>query len=134
MTTLAQLNEAQRAVKQHFEEGGSIAETLIIVSILALIIFLVYALTRRQQRSVETGIARDPDELFRTALARLPLSAEQRTLLTQLATDRDLEHPTAMLISRVRFQRESRAWLATRPDTDPATLDHAATVLFPDAP
>lgn len=107
--TLAQVNDVQRAVQEHFQRGGSTWTVLIILAILAGIILTTYLLTRRQERRTGATIANDPMGLYRDLLTDLNLTAPQRKLMERVAKDADLPHPAVILLSPKVFSRHAES-------------------------
>jgi len=136
--TLAQVNEVQRAVQEHFQRGGSTSTVLIILGILVGIILTTYLLTRRQERRTGVTITNDPMGLYRELLTDLNLTAPQRKLMERAAKEAGLPHPAVILLSPKAFSRhvESRSTDSTRtiPQADQQSIAQLKETLFPPCP
>ena len=135
IATLAQLTENQRAVRDHFAEGGSIlAAALVAVGVLA-IFFVAFLLTRRQEHARRHAVRNNPLELFQTLLGALALNAAQRRLLETVAKDSGLANPAVLLLSPTLFRTHVDRWNKREPGAaDEKLLRSTSKVLFPNTP
>lgn len=106
------LTQTQQAVRDQFQRGGSILTAAAVVGVCLGIVGLVYWLTRRQAARLNTSD--DPHGLFRFGLDRLPLTDDQRVLLSAVSRSERLEHPATLLLSRTLYDRHVDAWLDIR--------------------
>jgi len=106
------LTETQWWVRRYFEHGGSVAAVCAVAGVCLLIVGLAYCLSRRQAAGLDR--ADDPQGLFRSALERLGLTADEQVFLSNVARSEGLEQPTAMLLSRTLYDRHVDAWLDLR--------------------
>jgi hypothetical protein len=136
------LTEAQRAVRQRFQEGGSLGSVLLIAGVVLGAVLAAYWLTRRQRRRQEgRRPINDPQRLFKNLLRDLSLNEQQRRVLRAVAREADLAHPSALLVSSALFERHADQWLASQrqtganagKDADQRTLAQTREVLFPQA-
>lgn len=104
------LNPYQTAVRERFQEGGSITATLLVIAGVAAAVLLAYLLTRQQRRANRVDPMADPRQLFRDLQTRLKLSPKQRCVLDTVAEDLDLEHPAVLLLSPMIFDRCVGQW------------------------
>ena len=100
-----ELSETQRAVREHFTEGGSLVEVMLLLVGLIALLVLLWSIRRRQEVKHAAATIDDPQRLFGDLLERLELSGAQRRFLLDLAADLQLEHPTTILLSRRAFER-----------------------------
>jgi hypothetical protein len=108
------LSDAQRGVRDRFQEGGSVAVVLLVLLALVVVVFGVYCLTLRQDKADLAVQRADPQKLFRDLLHRLDLAPSQRRLLGAVAKDLRLEQPSVILLSPVLFDRYVRKWQTGR--------------------
>ena len=129
---LEALTETQRAVRGHFQEGGSVAAGLLIVLGVLAMVLLVHALTQQLRKKTQVIRFDDPNRLFRGLLQKLILSVSQRRLLDTIAGDLHLEHPAAMLMSPLLFDRYVTRWrsVAGRATRDPELVGQTRAALF----
>lgn len=104
------LSPAQRAVRDHFQQGGSFSGTVIVVSVLLIALVLLYLAGRREQRNRRQS-AEAPQRLFLSVVLQLPLERRQRQALLSLARDLRLANPTTILLSREMFDQAVVDWL-----------------------
>ncbi len=120
----ADLTATQLAVREHFQEGGS---PTTVVSVLALIMVgfgFAYLLSRRFPPKGQETIIDDPARLFRDVITELKLSVPNRRFLLTMARDLRLEHPSAVLLSPMLFDRCLSRWEKAK--TRPKELTDAA--------
>lgn len=103
------LTPTQRGVRDHFVEGGSMVSVLLVVAFCALMIGLVYLLTRRS--SIRSGGTPSRKQLFRSGLDLVPLSDAQRSMLCSVVSSERVENPCVLLLSRPLFDRHVDRWL-----------------------
>lgn len=134
------LTEAQRAVRDHFQEGGSIGSVLLVVGVVAGVILAACWLARRQRRRAQKHAPRDdPDRLFGDLLRGLALTAPQRGLLDTVAKELRLRNPAVILLSPTLFDRHVDQWRALNhqacdhvdPRADERIVAQVRAVLFP---
>lgn len=100
-----QLTVFQQAVRERFQEGGSILSVIAVVSVIALVLCAAYLLSRRiEQRGAPEANA-SPRRLFKLLLTRLRLGRQERRILLSAARSARLQHPTVLLLSRSMFDR-----------------------------
>jgi hypothetical protein len=134
------LTGPQRAVRNHFQEGGSIGLVLLVMAAVAGVVLIAYWLTRRQQRSAQKHARiNDPQRLFGDLLQGLALTASQRRLLATVVRELGLKHPSVILLSPTLFERHIDQWRALGRSTGSDVESHAGEdlvaqtrdVLFP---
>ena len=108
------LTEIQRAVSEHFREGGSVVSVLLVLTCTAAIVVLAYGVTRRQQQRATRAGRGDPRKLYQQLLQKLDLTNAGRRLLRAVAKDLQLKHATALLLSPTLFDRNVEQWQAQR--------------------
>ena len=136
---VGRLTEIQREVRDHFDEGGSINKILLVLLGLAVVVFTVYCLTKRQRLAAETSRKPDPQRLFSDLLKALELTPTQRHHLEALSRDLQLTQPAVILLSPVLFDRCVAKWQANRRSaapqahelSDPDAVAGVRTALFP---
>ena len=106
------LNPSQQAVRDHFQQGGSVTETLLVFSALIAAVLLLYLLTLWSRKKVQRRPNRSPRQMFIDVLSRLGLSPQQRNLLTGMTADLCLKDPTVILVSRALFDKHVEKWWA----------------------
>ncbi len=106
------LSPTQQAVRDSFQEGGSIAQTLLVFLAMICGVLLLYLLTLWSRKDGQRGSARNPRQLFADVLSRLKLSPEQRDVLVKVASELNLNDPTAILVSPTLFDRHLEQWRA----------------------
>jgi hypothetical protein len=135
IATLAQLTENQRAVRDHFAEGGSILAAALVAAGVLAIFFVAYVLTRRQEHARRDAVRNNPLELFQTLLGALELSAAQRRLLGTIAKDSGLANPAVLLLSPTLFRSHVDRWKEReRGAADEKLLRSTSKILFPNKP
>lgn len=103
----------QRAVRQQFQDGESIGSILLGVGILVGVVLLVMVLGRLQNRWRGANPVQEeshPQRLYTHLLCALGFTSAQRRLLESLGKASALEHPAALLISDVLFDRSVSSW------------------------
>ena len=147
MTVLLQLdglNDVQRAVRDQFQRGGSVAGVLLVLLVLLAVVLAVYYLTQCQRKVTQAARRHDPQRLFRHLLNGLDLSAPQRHLLLAVAKDLRLKQPTVILLSPTLFDLHVKEWqtgqsgpvrtsaaIGNHPDAPEQTAAQTRSVLFP---
>ena len=112
---LLQLNELtplQKAVREHFQKGGSMLAMLLVLLGIAATLALAYWLTRRQRSTIRKAPPNDPRKLFRDLQEKLRLPVPQRNFLNGVALQLHLEHPSVLLLSPVLYDRYVDQWRA----------------------
>lgn len=100
-----ELSETLRAVRDRFEEGGSLAAVLLVLLILAAVVFAAYLLTLRQRRVQAPSTPADPRRLYRDLLDKLSITPPQRRLLDTAVEMESLKQPAVVLLSPALFDR-----------------------------
>ncbi len=111
---VGRLSEVQQAVREQFQEGGSIATVLIVLVILGTIFITVFYLSIRQRRALQTTTPADPRRLFFDLANGVGLSVLQRDLLESVTRDLRLEHPAVVLLCPGSFDRHLAQWQRQR--------------------
>ena len=117
------MQSAWRSVHEYFQRGGSPMVILYVLAWGAALILLLLLVHRFQQRHSRQPIDQ-PKRLFRTVLARLELSVQQRDLLRRMARELKLEHPTALLLCPKTFRCQAALWtdpIGDEPDDEQPT-------------
>ncbi len=104
------LTEIQRAVRDHFQKGGSFGAIAVVVLVVVLGVIITYVVTRRLRTVTKEVELDSPGKLFQEMLLKLQLPVVERHVLATVAKDLHLEHPAAMLISSVLFDRHVGEW------------------------
>lgn len=125
----ALLNERLQALRDRFATGSGWGEVIAVLLVLAGCVLLL-VLLHRLQHPGERREPDDPHRLFRGLLTGLNLTAEQRRILRNMATDLRLEHPAIILLSPELFREQASKWSKTRGNTRTAELRVIAQRLF----
>lgn len=104
------LTEFQRAVRDHFREGGSVTSLLLVLLGIVGVVVLVRILSPRSSRTEEPERLDEPREVFLALLNELELMPRQRRLLNRVATELELEHPAVLVLCPALFDRHLAAW------------------------
>jgi hypothetical protein len=105
-----ELTEIQRAVRSHFQKGGSILEAILVLLAIVGAVLLVRYLTHKQREAQSRTRPADPRRLFRDLLDKLKLGARQRQLLDAVARDLHLASPATILLCPALFDRRIDEW------------------------
>ncbi len=135
-----QLTDVQRAIRDRFQEGGSVKTVLLVMLALIAMVYTAYFLATRQQKGTGTTEP-DPQRLFRDLQGRLELTHHERHLLDRVAKDLRLKHPAVILLCPALFDRYLHEWHARDGEGTPNTGDRPLAgpdsqlrrTLFPDA-
>ena len=131
------LNATLRAVRDQFQDGGSIAIGLLLIAGFLTVGWVVNLLARRQSRAQATTLPSDPGRLFAELLPRLGLTPDQSKALKHVARDLRLANPATILVSPTLFDQGVERWQASRPSAqsesqEPATpMTEIRATLFP---
>lgn len=104
------LTPLQLAVREHFQQGGSVTTIVFAVIAVLLVIVALYQIFKRRQQTVSRSRVDDPQRLFKDMLHILELPLQERKLLIRVARDLHLEHPSVLLLSGVLFERYFEQW------------------------
>jgi hypothetical protein len=110
LLTASGLTPLQLAVREHFQQGGSVATIVIGVIAAFLALVALYQLLKRRQAGVESVRIDDPQRLFKDLLHAIEMPLQQRRLLTRVARDLRLAHPSVLLLSAELFDRYLLQW------------------------
>lgn len=105
---IERLSETQRAVRGHFEEGGSITTVVLLMLGLVAIVFLTYLISARQQRSGAMVAPADPWSLFHDLVDKTNLTTQQRRFLEDIVSKAGLSQPAVILLSPLLFDQYVR--------------------------
>ena len=131
---------ALKAIRDRFQEGGSLAAFLLaLIGMIAFVAF-IYWLTRLQSRTAsDKNLQPQPQQLFHDLLPKMDLIAAQRQYLVELARASSLKHPVTLLLCEQLFEQHATALGsggANREKSEPS--DHGVAELrrklFPPAP
>ncbi len=106
------LSPTQQAVRDSFQEGGSITQALLVLLAMIFAVLLLYLLTLWSRWAGQRRPARNPRQLFADVLSRLGLPPQQRDLLAKVASELNLKDPTVILVSPTLFDRHLEQWRA----------------------
>ena len=98
-------NAMQRSVREHFQEGGSVAGVLLALVTITGVLCLAYLWTRQIERGTNPDVRLNEYGLFRRVVGRLELDAEGKQLLLAVARKSGLKHPSVLLLSPSLFDR-----------------------------
>lgn len=110
LSSLAQLTGSQKAVRDQFQEGGSFAAVLLVLSGLAAMLYVAYYLAKRQRKTAVDTRHTDHGQLFSELVDKLDLSPPQRDLLEAAAKSLRLSKPAVILISSAMFDSYLAKW------------------------
>lgn len=135
------LTEAQRAVRDHFLQGGSAGTVLLVAIGLGGAIWLAYLLSTRTDDAGAGDFCDDSHKFFRDLMRRLNLAAPQRRWLSRVANDLRLDHPAVILLSRDIFDECVGRWREKNSEGSRASSTHGRSpvaagireTLFPQA-
>ena len=134
----ANLTEIQRAIRDHFQQGGSTTAVLMVLLAIFCIFTGAVVASRAQEWFLGNGRRDDPQRLYQELLRGLKLTTRHRTILQRMGEDRLLRHPTIILLSPTLYQRHADQWRtsasASRRDLAPPTEDELKAIrkaLFP---
>jgi len=137
ITLLAQdsaLPEALRAMRDQFQQGGSLVGLLFAILLIAALLAVVYVAVELQRRKQEGSLNRKtPLNLFEDLLAGLRLSNEEQAFLKSACQAAGLPHPAAALISEKLFDQTIKG-LPDRNMLSPAQLASLRGKLFKHRP
>ena len=106
------LTPVQRAVADHFSEGGSIVAVFAVLVILAVVVLAVAVIQHyQQQKNLHSPTTGDPHKLFAGLMHDLALPPSQRELLANVAKDLHLEHPAVLLMSCRYYDASMTRWV-----------------------
>lgn len=106
-----QMPQFYRAVREQFNQGGTIGSMLIVLASFAALVLLVYVLNRLEQRATTNTEPSDAQRLFRDVVGRLGLNEAQRQLLESVAKDLRLRNPAILLLSERLFDQHVQEWV-----------------------
>ena len=106
------LTSTQQAVRDRFQQGGSVTQTLLVFLALIAAVLLLYVLTLWSRKDLPRRSNRNPRQLFLDVLSKLGLSPQQRDLITRMGADLCLKDPTVILVSRALFDKHVEEWWA----------------------
>ena len=133
------LTETQRAVRGHFEEGGSIAMVLQVLLALAAIVLLAYLIAAWQERSRAVVEPADPWNLFHDLVDKTNLTTQQGRFLEDVVGSAGLSQPAVILLSPSLFDQYVHAASTADRETALSNGEAAGIVgatrmaLFPEA-
>ncbi len=108
-----------QAMRDEFQKGGSYGSVLLTCIGLVGLILAVYFLQKWYDDSQGVkDVSSSPAKLFGELLKKLCLSPESRELLSQIARDREIANPTAILISSHLFDSHASAWVGNQSGED----------------
>ncbi len=107
---LNRLTGFQRAVRDHFQQGGSIMAAFFVLAGIVAVVVLVKLLTQSQKRSERPTATDQPQALFADLLAGLELTQQQRRLLTAVAQELGIKNPAVILLSGTLFDQYVGRW------------------------
>lgn len=102
------LNETQRAVRDHFRDGDSIAMVLQVLLGLAAIVLLTYLISARQKRSSAIVGPANPWNLFHDLVDNTNLTTQQRRYIEDVVSKLGLSQPAVILLSPSLFDQYVR--------------------------
>ena len=133
------LTDVHRAIRDHFQKGGSAMAALLAILALLSLVALAYFLTEWQRRAANRGTIYDnPHALFRHLLEELSISGDDRRWLETVVKATRTTHPATLLISVVLFDERTSKWQARggKAQTDAGLTRRVAALrrrLFPGA-
>ena len=99
-----------QAVRNQFNQGGTLDSILVVLAGLVALVSAVYFLNRLDLKATAHSEPSDAQRLFRDLLTRLGLNDAQRHLLDAVAKDLRLKNPTVLLLSERAFDRYVQEW------------------------
>ena len=125
--------ERVHGIRDRFATGGSTADVMQVLVLLAVGLLLLYLVTVVLQHYRRRQI-NNPRKLFGEVLCQLPLSVAQRDLLRRIARELGLDHPAVLVLSPQVFRSYSNRWMSASRSANQVTrqrLDELAQALFP---
>jgi hypothetical protein len=122
-------------IRDRIAEGGSAVHFLLVLLLFAAGWGALY-LYARIRAHVARRAANHPGRMFREVLSSLALSVPQRDILTRMAHELRLPHPTVLVLSPREFRTHANRWMsvARRANTSTrAQVDQLAATLFPES-
>lgn len=111
LVQLDRLTELQRAVRDHFQEGGSATSVLLLLAVIIGVVMMVKFLTQHQWQSNRPAETDPGRELFVNLLADLELTQSQQRVLVAFAREQRLKNPSVILLCPTLFDRYVGQWL-----------------------
>lgn len=104
----------QRAVRNQFRHGESVSSLVLgigaLIGVVVVILVIARLQSRWKRRAEKSQEDSHPQRLYTHLMCALGFTAPQRQLLDALARASQLEHPAALLISDVLFDRCVTEW------------------------
>lgn len=115
---LAQLDDLtphQRAVREHFQQGGSLTAVLLVMLGLVLLMTFAYGVLVYSRRKTKPEVAHSTPETFFDALLKaLDLPAPQVELVRQIVDVAEVKEPAKLLLVEGLFDESARKLLRHR--------------------
>ncbi len=111
LAQLDRLTELQRAVRDHFQQGGSATSVLLLLAVIIAVVMMAKFLTQRQRRSNRSAGTDPGRELFVNLLTGLELTQSQQRVLVAVAHEQRLKNPSVILLCPTLFDRYVGQWL-----------------------
>ena len=127
--------ERVHGIRDRFAAGGSTADVMQVLVLLAVGLLVLYLVTALWQHHRRRQI-NNPRKLFGEVLRQLPLSVPQRDLLRRISRELGLDHPAVLVLSPQIFHSYSNHWMSASRSANPVTrerLDELVQALFPRA-
>ena len=141
MGFVATLPPKLRAIRDYLAGGGSVLTAVAVMFVIAGVVLLVVALTRRQEcRRRASAPIHDPKKLWTDLLDRLAIDPAHRRFLDAVAADQELNQPAELLLSAASFDQSVAQWRIAASDPgrgvvrtiDDRVIRETRAILFPD--
>lgn len=111
LVQIDRLTVLQRAVRDHFQQGGSVTSVLLLLAVIIGVVMLVKFLTQRQWQSNRPAGTDPGRELFVSLLDDLELTQAQQRVMVAFAKEQRLKNPSVILLCPTLFDRYVGQWL-----------------------
>lgn len=127
---LDDLTQAQRAIRDHFQQGGSILSVFMVLIVIAAIVALAYWLSQHTAHFDGTAKRNDPVKLFFDLMRRMNFSQEQQKTLEKIVREQEVKNPAVILLCPNLFDRYVGRWEEQQPQSNASRKNHVRRQLL----